>query len=143
MTIDDINNKQKSQKHILIVDDERLFLYSLEFFLSQANFKVTLENSAKVALELIKREKHSFDLLILDILIPGFSGLDLIAGLNSLNISIPTIVITGFANEELGSVRKNSNIKGYLSKPFSYKDLLEMVNTVLGKKENGVKTNGC
>jgi DNA-binding response OmpR family regulator len=135
---------QENQKHILVVDDEDLFLYSLEFFLTQANFKVTLKDSAKIALELIKNESHSFDLLILDILIPGFSGLDLIARMKSLDINIPIIVISGFANREIEILKKNSNIKGYLLKPFSYKELLEMVNTIFQISENsGVDTNGC
>ena len=138
-----IEQRPGRQKHILVVDDEKLFLHSLEFFLTQANFKVTLRNSAKVALELLKKDSHSFDLLILDILIPEFSGLDLIAALKFLNISIPIIVITGFANREIESLLKKKNIRGYLNKPFPYKDLLEMVHAEFQKiEENGVDRNG-
>jgi DNA-binding NtrC family response regulator len=133
-----------SQKHILVVDDEILFLYSLEFFLTRASYEVTLKSSAREALELLKADRERYDLLILDILIPEFTGLDLIDALTSLEISIPIIVITGYATREIESKVRQCNIKGYLCKPFPYKELLDIVEDVLQTKEiKGESTDDC
>jgi DNA-binding NtrC family response regulator len=128
--LEQAETEQDHQKHILVVDDETLFLHSLEFFLTRARFDVTLKSSARDALELLKEDHHRFDLLILDILIPEFSGLDLIDALIDLKIPIPIIVITGYASREIESKLEQCNIKGYLNKPFPYKELLVMVESV-------------
>ena len=117
--------------HVLVVDDEKLMLYSLEFLLVQAELRVTLLDSAKEALVLLKKQREKFDLLILDLVLAEFSGIELIDALDRLHIPIPIIVITGYATPEIESKLRNSNIIGYLNKPFQYGELLEMVGKVL------------
>jgi len=121
----------KTTKHILVVDDEKLMLYSLEFLLVQANYEVTLLDSAKEALNVLRQKRENFDLLILDLVLPEFSGIDLIDALKKTNIEIPIIVITGYASPGIESKLNQSNIMGFLNKPFQYDELLEAVREVL------------
>lgn len=121
----------RANNHVLVVDDEKLMLYSLEFLLVQAECRVTLLDSAKDALDLLRRQPEAYGLLILDLVLAEFSGIELIDALDRLDITIPIIVITGYATPEIESKLRNSNIIGYLNKPFQYGELLEMVGKVL------------
>jgi DNA-binding NtrC family response regulator len=93
-----------NQKHILVVDDEQNLLYTIEFILAAANYKVTTTVDGRDALDkiLIAKDNHSpFDLLITDLRMPGLTGFQLLEELNRSKVNIPVFVITGHGNKDL------------------------------------------
>ena len=84
---------------ILIVDDEEKIAEVLERFLKKQGFEVTKLLEARQAIELLSAGER-FDLLITDMKMPGFTGLDLLRAKKQMNNGTPALVLTGSIDAE-------------------------------------------
>ena len=132
------------KRHILIVDDDRNTLRSLEYVLEAANYKITATANSREALERIASARNRccpVELLIADIQMPGLNGLELIGELNRQNIELPTLVISAYSNQELQSELVRLGYDNLLFKPFDEEALLRRVNELLEQKNLQQKIN--
>ena len=107
--------------HILVVDDDKGIRTLVKEYLDQNNFITSTAENAEKALE--KTDIIKFDLIILDIMMPGKSGLDFLQEKKNF-IDTPIILLTakGEANDRI--VGLESGADDYLPKPFEPKELL-------------------
>ena len=112
---------EKFKAHILVVDDDDGIRELVKEYLSQNEYLVTSSNSAEDALEKVKIIK--FDLIVLDIMMPGKSGLEFTKE-NKDKISTPIILLTakGEASERIEGLDIGAD--DYLPKPFEPKELI-------------------
>jgi two-component system phosphate regulon response regulator OmpR len=120
--------------HILVVDDDDGIRLLVKKYLNENNYLVTTANSAENAAEKIKIIK--FDLIILDIMMPGKSGLEFIQE-NKNKLETPIILLTakGEANERITGLEIGAD--DYLPKPFEPKELILRIQNIIEK----TKTN--
>ena len=116
--------------HILVVDDDSEIRSLVKQYLDQNNFLVTTANSAEDAnnkIDIIK-----FDLIVLDIMMPGKSGLDFIKE-NKNKLKTPIILLTakGTASERVEGLEMGAD--DYLPKPFEPKELVLRIKNILNK----------
>lgn len=126
-------------KHILIADDEKQMLQTLEFILEVARFRVSLAANANEALRLIDiahKTRHPVDLVITDIQMPGGSGLELLRQLQALYPELPVLVITGHGNREIIKVIRQQGCNEILEKPVEEAQLLKCIERLATKKKN-------
>lgn len=102
------------KKKILVVDDEIDFLQLLQLRLEANNYNVVTAMNAKDALDKFKAEKP--DAVLLDILMPGTDGLNVLKKIRSENTKIPVFIITSFSNEERFKVASEFNASGFILK---------------------------
>ncbi len=116
--------------HILVVDDDDGIRSLVKKFLNENNFLVTTADSAENALEKIKIIK--FDLIVLDIMMPGKSGLDFIKD-NKRKLQTPVILLTakGETSERVEGLESGAD--DYLPKPFEPKELILRIQNILDK----------
>jgi two-component system phosphate regulon response regulator OmpR len=116
--------------HILVVDDDDGIRSLVKKYLNENNFLVTTANSAEDASEKIKIIK--FDLIILDIMMPGKNGLEFIND-NKKKLDSPIILLTakGEANERVEGLEIGAD--DYLAKPFEPKELILRIKNILNK----------
>ena len=116
--------------HILVVDDDDGIRLLVKKFLNENQFLVTTAISAEDALKKIKLIK--FDLIILDIMMPGKSGLEFIDE-NRKNLETPIILLTakGEAKERVEGLETGAD--DYLPKPFEPKELILRIKNILKK----------
>ena len=116
--------------HILVVDDDDGIRDLVKKYLNENNFLVTTSNSAENASEKIKIVK--FDIIVLDIMMPGKNGLEFIEEHKS-NINTPIILLTakGDADERVAGLEIGAD--DYLSKPFEPKELVLRIKNILNK----------
>ena len=116
--------------HILVVDDDDGIRNLVKKYLNENNYLVTTASSAEDALEKIKIIK--FDLIILDIMMPGKSGLEFIEE-NQKKLDTPIILLTakGEANERIEGLEIGAD--DYLPKPFEPKELLLRIKNIIEK----------
>ena len=109
----------KFKAHILIVDDDDRIRELVKQYLNENNYLVTTADSAEQAKEKISLIK--FDIIILDIMMPGQSGLEF-TNENKSKINIPIILLTakGEATERIEGLETGAD--DYLSKPLSLKN---------------------
>ena len=123
--------------HILVVDDDDGIRSLVKKYLNENNFLISTANSAEDAAEKIKIVK--FDLIILDIMMPGKSGLEFIQE-NKKKIDTPIILLTakGEANERVMGLEIGAD--DYLPKPFEPKELILRIQNIISKtKRNDLK----
>ena len=112
-------------RRILIVDDEPSIRHMLKQVLLGEDYEVEAAGSALEALE--KIEDESVDLAIVDLLLPGISGLDLAEAIRFLDPGTPVILITAYGSTAFESMASHPAISYYIHKPFSLDRLLELV----------------
>ena len=125
--------------HILIVDDDKRILQLINDYLIKNNFRISTADNALKARE--KIENIEFDLIILDIMMPGESGLKLTDTLKKNNFKTPILLLSalGSADDRIKGLEIGAN--DYLAKPFEPKELLlRMKNLIKKNKYNKQKT---
>jgi two-component system phosphate regulon response regulator OmpR len=123
--------------HILVVDDDSGIRSLVKQYLNENNFLVTTSDSAENAFKKIAIIK--FDLIVLDVMMPGKSGLDFIKE-NKKSIDTPIILLTakGEAEERVEGLEIGAD--DYLPKPFEPKELTLRIKNILAKtKKNNQK----
>ncbi len=123
----------KNKKHILVTDNERNFLHSMEFILESDGYEVTVTDNGQEAIQMIleANERQPFDLLITDIKIKGLTGLALLDKLKELNICVPTFVMTSYGDKNLIVELLRRGCCEYLDKPVDEMELVKRVKALL------------
>ncbi|MBI5847714.1 MAG: response regulator [Nitrospirae bacterium] len=118
---------------VIVIDDEPFILMMIEDKLKKAKIDVTTLRESKNALEVIK--KNMPDLIILDWMMPELSGIDLCKmikadpGLKD----IPVFMLTAKGQDSDEQQGLQCGVSRYITKPFSPRSLLEMVQEIVGK----------
>ena len=102
------------KKKILVVDDEIDFLNLLKARLEANNYNVVTAMNGKEALEKFKQEKP--EALMLDIMMPGINGLEVLKTIRKEDKNLPIFIITAFSNEERFKVANQCNASGFIMK---------------------------
>ena len=123
----------KFNAHILVVDDDEGIRNLVKQYLNDNNYLITTANSAEDAKEKISLIK--FDLIVLDIMMPGKNGLEFTTE-NKEKINTPIILLTarGEANERVEGLEVGAD--DYLPKPFEPKELVLRIQNILDKTKN-------
>lgn len=125
--------KAESTPHILIVDDERNVREPLARYLQRNNFRVTQASHALEARHMLGR--YNFDLVILDIMMPGEDGLSLCRSIRE-KLDIPTILLTARAEETDRIVGLEMGADDYVVKPFAPRELLARAKAVIRRAQS-------
>lgn len=114
---------------VLLVEDETALATALADGLRQDGFTVETAGDGLVAMDLSLT--NPFDVIVLDLMLPGLSGLDLCTRLRDAGISIPVLVLTARTTErdQLAALRLGAD--DYLPKPFSYRVLVARLHALL------------
>ena len=122
--------------HILVVDDDDGIRSLVKQYLNENNFLVTTSNSAENATEKILIIK--FDLIVLDIMMPGKSGLDFIKE-NKETIDTPIILLTAKKETYDRVEGLETGADDYLPKPFEPKELILRIKNILNKTKKNTQ----
>ncbi len=120
-------------KTILVVEDEQKIVQLVRDYLENAGFQVDSAADGQAAVEKTRQTKP--DLLVLDLGLPGMDGLDVIRAVRR-DSTVPIIVLTARAEESDKLVGLELGADDYITKPFSPKELVARVRTVLRRVEN-------
>lgn len=124
------------EERILVVDDEKDICDILQFNLEHEGYKVDLANSAEDALTILT-DKH--DLIILDVMMGGMSGFKMAERLRKEGKNIPIIFLTAKNTENDMLTGFSLGGDDYMSKPFSVKELIARVKSVLKRASSSKK----
>ena len=121
-----------NQKRILVVDDEQDLCDILLYNLHAAGYEAEAAYSGEMAL---KKEPSSYDLLILDVMMPGMSGFELAKKLKAEEQTslIPIIFLTAKDTEEDALTGFGLGADDYVTKPFSVREVVARVKAVLAR----------
>jgi excisionase family DNA binding protein len=123
-------NSVEAKANILVVDDEEVVRLLFKTTLEELGHQVTGAASALRGLELIKR--RDFDLVFLDLKMPGMDGAELFRQIKTIKPKLPVTIITGYPDSELMARALTYGPFGVMNKPFGESDIVNAVNSFLG-----------
>jgi DNA-binding NtrC family response regulator len=123
---------------LLVIDDDDIVRDLLDGFFREKGFDVTLAADGQAGLDLLKEEK--FDLVFLDIVMPGMDGMAVLKEMSGMNISTPAIMLTALGTVKSAVDAMKLGAFDYLTKPFVLEELLLVAERALDltrlQKEN-------
>jgi DNA-binding response OmpR family regulator len=122
------------ERKILIVEDEKKIADTLKFGLDEMGFDVEVAYDGKLGYHLFCAKK--FDLVILDINLPGMNGYDLCKAIRKQNQNIPVLMLTAMSalNDKIEGYESGAD--DYMVKPFEFKELLLKIRVLLKRAVN-------
>ncbi len=115
-------------EHILVVDDEPRYLRLIEFNLTAEDYSVQTVATGEEAV--LKTAQNRFDLVILDIMLPGIDGFETLSQIREFS-QVPVIMLTARGRDEDKVHGLRLGADDYVTKPFSAQELLARVGAVL------------
>jgi two-component system, OmpR family, phosphate regulon response regulator OmpR len=136
------------QAHILVVDDDRRIRELLKSYLAENGFRVTVAESARAARE--RMRGLAFDLMVLDIMMPGESGIALTQSLRDGAAAVPILMLSALSDTDDRIAGLQAGSADYLGKPFEPRELLLRIRNLLrraapaaAEAESDVRFGGC
>lgn len=122
------------KEKILVVDDEKDILELIDYNLTKNGYRVKTSSTGEEALELVK--ENDYDLIILDLMLPGVDGFDItkIIKADKQKAGIPIVMVTAKADEADKVAGLEIGADHYVTKPFSPRELLAIVKATLRRR---------
>lgn len=125
--------------HILVIEDEVQIARVLKMELEYEGYQVTVEHDGKAGLETALQSK--FDLILLDVMLPGLSGIDVLRRLRKENCNTPVILLTARNTtfDKVAGLDQGAN--DYVTKPFEIEELLARIRACLRNTPKNGESN--
>jgi two-component system, OmpR family, alkaline phosphatase synthesis response regulator PhoP len=120
------------RRRILVVEDDRILRQALSFNLTREGYDVTTAADGEAALEAARNQR--LDLVLLDVMLPGMSGVEVLRVLRRDGIGAPVIIVSAKGDEIDRVVGLKVGADDYVTKPFSRPELLARIEAVLRRK---------
>ena len=123
---------------VLIVDDEQDLVSTLGERLEMRGIQTQVCTDGICALDIMK--KNPPNVVVLDVIMPGMSGLEVLDVMNSMNIKIPVVLLTGYGSKKKGEEGIKKGAYDYLMKPMDIDELISVMKEAINSndpQENG------
>ncbi|MGD0265040.1 MAG: response regulator [Candidatus Methylomirabilota bacterium] len=128
---------------ILVVDDEKDICWALENALGDEGYHITQVNRGEDAIREVKQ--RSFDMAIVDVKLPGMSGLEVSRLIGQLDPRLKILMISGYHYEEDQPIQEGIRqrmYRGFISKPFELDEVSALVRRVLAEDDSSPARTG-
>ncbi len=120
---------------ILVVDDEEIVRTIAAALLESLGYESLFAENGMAALEVYEREKGRIDLVLLDVIMPGISGVDTFYRLKQIDENVKVILSSGFRKDEKIKDLYKAGIKGFMQKPYHLIELSRIVAGVINSSQ--------
>ena len=125
------SSKVTRTMRVLIVEDEKALSKGLKFNFEQEGYEVDLAEDGQTALNIFSADPDKFDLVILDLMLPGMSGYDACREIRELAADIPILVLSARTLSEDKTAAFDAGSDQYMTKPFALPELLSRVRNLI------------
>ena len=131
-------NSAEQRRQVLVADDEPHIGRIIKMKLEAGPFDVTLAFDGREAIDALHADNAHFDLVLLDLMMPERTGLDVLRELRGpLRSDIPAIILTAAGQDEQERSALDSGADAFVTKPFSPKKLYALVARLTGVEDGG------
>ncbi len=119
----------KNKASILVADDDEIIRTMLSKTLSALGHKVTAAKDGAQAVEIYKSSPHDFDLVILDMIMPGKNGKDAFFEMRRINKDVKALIISGYSVDKEVLNLLDHGLQGFIQKPFEIAELAKKISS--------------
>ena len=123
----------KDKKSLLIVDDDIAHRTMLRILLDW-QYAISEADDGSTAIE--KVSKQNFDMILMDIRMPGVSGLEALEQIRSLRPDVPILMMTAYFSDVIADQAKDRGAFGCLGKPFNFEELRQTIQQAVASASN-------
>jgi DNA-binding response OmpR family regulator len=123
---------------ILLIEDEPGLVSVIIRGLAEAGMEVSVAGDGQIGFEMAM--KHDFDLVILDIMLPGMNGIQVCRALRKAENNIPVLMLTALSSTENIITGLDSGADDYLAKPFKFAELEARIRSLVRRSKNVTPT---
>ena len=120
---------------VLVVEDEQHLADGLRFNLQAEGYQVEVVDTGEAALELMKAEAPAFDIVILDVMLPGKDGFTVVSEMRQEGRTIPTLILTARGHPEDVLQGFAAGADDYVSKPFELSILMARIRGLIRRRD--------
>ena len=126
---------------ILLVDDEKIVR---EAFIAAFDNEYIIVPAAggQEALNILK-QPNDIDLVVLDVMMPGLNGIQLVKEIKKANPELKVAILTGYGSKDVAIEALRADADEFIEKPFDIKQTREIIERLLEKKENSLQAESC
>jgi two-component system cell cycle sensor histidine kinase/response regulator CckA len=124
---------------VLLIDDEALVRRATQRMLAQMGHRVTLAASGQEGLETYAESKEPFDVVFLDLAMPGMDGSEVLVKLRTIDPSVRVVLLSGLSRQEQAPEMRKLGAMHFLQKPFERRDLSHALCRALRARESADK----
>jgi CheY-like chemotaxis protein len=117
---------------ILVIDDEDLVLDVTRSMLDVLGFRVILASSGTEGLAMFSSRQSEIRAVILDMTMPDMNGAEVLRTIRGIRSDVPVLLISGYSEDDLGSILDTNHADGFVRKPFSVATITAKLKSVLG-----------
>ncbi|MCH9655320.1 MAG: PAS domain S-box protein [Planctomycetes bacterium] len=121
---------------ILVIDDDKAVCNVVKNILKRFDFSVLIANSGSEGLKIFEQNRDSISVVLLDITMPGMSGMETLNKLNSKGIHVPVILTSGLSEKDLASQMPNLDETHFLKKPYKTQKLINVISKSILRYQN-------
>ncbi len=127
---------------VLIAEDEPTILETLSFLLGRAGWSVASVTDGAAVLDMVRRTRPG--MLVLDVMLPGRSGLDILRALRAdpEQADMPVLILTARGQSHDRQLALDLKADGFISKPFANDDVVDEVQRLLGQRAARIAASG-
>ncbi|MFM2096119.1 MAG: Sensory transduction protein regX3 [Planctomycetota bacterium] len=129
-----------AKKHIMVVEDEPHLARGISFNLEAEGYQVTIAGDGHTALRHFETTPRDFDLVILDLMLPGMSGYAVCESIRKWGIDVPILILSARTLSEDRTRGFDLGANQYLTKPFELEELISRVRNLLTHYPRGSST---
>lgn len=119
---------------LLVVEDEESLARGLKFNFEQEGYEVVVAGDGRTALSFYETSDHPFDLIVLDLMLPGMSGYDVCKAIREKDQHLPILILTARTLSEDKIQAFDVGTDQYVTKPFSLAEVLARVRNLLARR---------
>jgi PAS domain S-box-containing protein len=129
-----LDRPEAGGRHVLVVDDEDGVLDVTAQGLQAEGYQVSTCNNPSQAVELYRDDRQEIDLVIVDMVMPDMSGVELLEKIREIDPDVPVVLSSGFALDEMVERFMPHGFVAFLTKPFKIEELLDVVGMSLSEQ---------
>ena len=122
----------RRQGTILVIDDEEIMREILDTLLTREGYRVRLAASGPEGLEIVR--STPVDAVIVDVMMPGMGGLEVLDAIGNIDDELPVLMITAFASMETAVTAMKKGAFDYITKPFKNDEVLVVLNNAVERR---------
>lgn len=128
-----VSSQGEQRRRILVADDEPHIGRIIKMKLENGPFDVTLAYDGKEAADAFRADPTGFDLVLLDLMMPELSGLDVLAVVRrEMKSAVPAVILTAAGQDEQERAAMETGATAFVTKPFSPKKLYALIARLTG-----------